>query len=183
MNSLMIIIDVWDGPTNLVKNIIDYIENSQIVSTFVLASYDTDEHYSNNEWYNNKRKYLPHYIRYHDFKFNKPSFSTDKKLLEFKSKSKLLIAMRSILELQYFLDSRPEIDSIIYAGGWLDLCVADRDLGYEKVNQQLRQKNIKIYVDNHLVNDSENGKPPVDMSRYLDWELSDNHLYQYIVDK
>lgn len=180
MKKLLLIIDMWKYLENgslrepkdfpLINNIFRSLDKFDVLG---LASYECiNETKGSSVWYSNTNLNLPKYSEKLEWF---PRQQTCDCILNYKNKNIKQMSIRHLTELKFCIE-KFEINEIHLSGGAWEMCVKDREVGYDNIVKYF--PNIDLLVDTNLVATCK-GKSP-DMSLEKNWTKVEDSLYKYV---
>ena len=195
-DSLAILIDCWNRPTNPLQsisskdirhNILSFIDKA-CIDTVVLSSYSCPiDQAAQNIWNDNYHKFFnsshvpPDIFELYQSQLDKllkilllksleeqpPVEHTHRDILRYYNETKFQISMLQRWELEYYLKANPKIKNIYVFGAAWEICVKDRPLGYMSLS---KIHGVNILTDTMCVKTLESNK-------YLDLSLDKNWIH------
>lgn len=177
---LLLIIDMWkyldDGSLRQPKdfppinNIFESLDKFDVLG---LASYDCiNETRGTSIWYSNIDLSLPEYSKKLEYLPHQQTFDH---ILDYENENIKQMSIRHLIELKHCIE-KYEINQIYLSGGAWELCIKDREVGYDNIIKYF--PNIDLFVDTNLVGTCE-GKCP-DMTLEKNWKNVKDSLYKYV---
>jgi len=154
----------------LINNVFESLDKFDILG---LASYDCiNETKGSSIWYSDTNLNLPEYSKKSECLPHQQTFDY---ILDYKNANIKQMSIRHLIELKSCIE-KFKIDQIHLSGGAWEMCVKDREVGYDNIIKYF--PNIDVLVDTNLVATCE-GKYP-DMSLETNWKKVKGSLYKYV---
>lgn len=197
-DSLAVLIDCWDRPSNplhkissndIRHNILSFIDSPNI-NTIVMASYSCpSDMKAQNIWNNNYHKlfvspnvptdvfslYRSH-LGSSEHLNGEQEEHTHRDILKYYNRTKFQISMLWLWELKYYLSINPEIKNIYVFGAVWEICVKDRPLGYLSLSEL---EGMNILTDTKCVKTLTSDKY-LDLSLDKNWTQIEDTTYKFI---